>query len=241
MIANTAFLFCSLLMTSPVLLEAHRIGRRRPDGQGWLLEEVSFELRAGHRLAVVGPSGSGKTLFLRSLVLLDRLDEGEIRWLGRPIHRHEVPGLRRQVIYLHQRPALWEETVEDALRQPFSLALHRGRRFDRTEVVRRLQELGRDEAFLTKPLRDLSGGERQITALLRGIGLDPMVLLLDEPTAALDGSATQAVEALVGRWVAESPEPRALVWISHDETQAGRVADTTLRMQSGRLLEELRT
>jgi putative ABC transport system ATP-binding protein len=218
-----------------LLLEARGIGRRLPGGQGWLLQDIWLEVRAGERWALVGPSGSGKTLLLRSLALLDPLDAGDIFWQGQSVSAPAIPDFRRQVIYLHQRPALFEGTVEDNLRQPFALGANRDRRFDRERVLERLADLGRDAFFLARVQRDLSGGEAQMVALLRAIQLDPAILLLDEPTAALDPESARAIESLVRHWLEEAPEKRALVWISHDLAQAGRVADRQLVMRHGRL------
>ena len=218
------------------LLEARHIGRRHPDGRQWLLEDVSLEIGPGEQLAVVGPSGSGKTLLLRALALLDPFDQGEVRWRDRPVRRDEIPAFRRQAVYLHQRPALLEETVEAALRRPFSLRSHRAGRFDRDRVLRWLGELDRDDSFLEKRVPDLSGGEIQIAALLRAIQLDPALLLLDEPTAALDARTTSTTEQLLDRWVEESAGARALVWVSHDAEQARRVARRTLCVDGGRIV-----
>lgn len=218
------------------LLEARHIGRRHPDGRQWLLEDVSLEIGPGERLAVVGASGSGKTLLLRALALLDPFDRGEVRWRDRPVRRDEIPAFRRQAVYLHQRPALLEETVEAALRRPFSLRSHRAGRFDRDRVLHWLREFDRDDSFLKKRVPDLSGGEIQITALLRAIQLDPALLLLDEPTAALDSRTTSTTEQLLDRWVEESADARALVWVSHDAEQARRVARRKLCVDGGRVV-----
>ena len=219
------------------LLEARHIGRRHADGHRWLLEDVSLEVRPGERLAVVGASGSGKTLLLRALALLDPLHRGEVLWRGQPVRRDEIPAFRRQAVYLHQRPALPEDTVEAALRRPFSLRCHRQRRqFDRDRIVRQLGQLGRDESFLAKKVADLSGGESQITALLRAIQLDPALLLLDEPTAALDSRTSRAAEQLLVGWIDESPHRRAFVWVSHDAAQAERFVQRSLCVEGGRVV-----
>jgi putative ABC transport system ATP-binding protein len=218
------------------LLEAEHLGRRHPDRSRWLLDDVSLTILPADRLGVVGPSGAGKTLLLRALSLLDPLDRGEIRWQGRRIQRDRVPGFRAQAIYLHQRPALNGDTVEATLRQPFSLATHRRQHYQRDPLVARLGALGRDASFLEKRVSDLSGGEGQITALLRALQLDPLLLLLDEPTSALDPEATRAVETLVDGWVAESDGFRAVVWVSHDQSQVLRVAQRIITITAGRLI-----
>jgi putative ABC transport system ATP-binding protein len=215
------------------LVEACGLGRRKPGGADWLLREVCLELRPGDRLAVVGPTGAGKTLLLRALALLDPLDEGVIRWRGEGISAHAVPAFRREVAYFHQRPPLFEGSVEANLLRPFSLRVNRGRAFDRGRILSFLDVLGRPPSFLEQASRDLSEGESQIVALIRALQLDPAVLLLDEPTASLDEGSTRTIEGLVERWLDEAPAERALVWVSHDRDQARRIATRTLSMQAG--------
>jgi putative ABC transport system ATP-binding protein len=128
-------------------------------------------------------------------------------------------------------------TVEEYLQFPYELAAHRERAFDRQRVVELLETLGRDASFLEKQQGDLSGGETQLAALLRVVQLGPEVLLLDEPTAALDAAATRQVEALVSAWYDGDPDEHALIWVSHDAEQARRVATRTLRLDQGRLVE----
>ncbi len=222
-------------MSGEPLLKTCGLGRRKAGAEEWLLRGICLELRPGDRLSVVGPTGSGKTLLLRALALLDPLDEGTVTWRGRAVGGEAVTMYRREVVYLHQRPALFEGSVEENLHLPFSLAIHRGASFDRGRVLTLLEALGLDETFLNKSARDLSGGEGQIVSLLRAIQLGPSILLLDEPTASLDADSVAAVEILVTRWQAEAPGERATVWVSHDAEQARRVGQRELRMDAGQL------
>lgn len=215
------------------LLEARGVGRRASADGAWLIRDVSLSLRGGERLAVVGPSGAGKSLLLRALALLDPVEAGEVRWRGEAVPDEEVPAFRRDVVYLHQRPALFEGTVEENLRRPYEFALSEGRAWDRDRIVGWLESLGRGAAFLEKRTPDLSGGEAQITAFLRASQLDPGALLLDEPTSALDREAGVALEGLVERWHRGGADGRSLIWVSHDREQAERLTDRVVSLESG--------
>ena len=214
------------------LLEATNLGRRHPNGAEWLVRDVSVEVCAGQRVALIGPSGAGKTVLLRALSMLDPADRGEIRWNGATVTGPAVPSYRCRVIYLHQRPEPIEGTVERFFRQPFELKIHRDKAFDRDRIAGYLDALGRDESFLKKPGRDLSGGEGQIAMLIRALQLDPQLLLLDEPTSALDGHSARRVEELLIRWV-ETDGNRAFVWVSHDMERSARIADDLWRIEPG--------
>jgi putative ABC transport system ATP-binding protein len=219
-----------------VILEARQIGRRTADERAWLLQNLSLSIAVGERVAVVGASGSGKTVLLRSLALLDPLDTGELLWYGKTVDRDMVPRYRSHVVYLHQRPALVEGTVLDNLTYPFQFAIHRDRHFDRRQIEHWLQVLGRDASFLDKRSRDLSGGEMQITALLRAVQFEPEILLLDEPTAALDQATTQAVEQCVRQWQNERRDKRSFVVVSHNTEQVERMVDRTIQMSNGEVV-----
>ena len=225
------------LITAP-LLSAERISRRDPLSDRLLLQPMDFALAAGDRVAISGRSGSGKSVLLRSLALLDPLDGGCIRWRDALVERDAIPLYRRHVCYLGQRAALFEGTVEDNLRYPFSLKVTGEQRYDPTKVLQLLDQAGRDASFLSKRSRELSGGEAQITAVLRVLQLDPQVLLLDEPTASLDPESALRVEQLVAGWHgAAGATPRGYLWISHDPQQALRIGTRQLHMADGSLSE----
>jgi putative ABC transport system ATP-binding protein len=216
-------------------IEAAEIGRRDRRSGAWLICGVSVSVGFGERLGVLGPSGAGKTVLLRAVAMLDPLDEGSIRWDGRIVRGEAVPEYRKRVIYLHQRPALLDGTVEENFRYPFTLRAHRDRAFDPIRAEDLLARLGRESGFLAKGSRDLSGGESQIVGLIRALQLDPAVLLLDEPTASLDPATAGAVEGLLDEWLATRPDGRALVWVSHDADQARRMTGRRVYLRAGQL------
>lgn len=224
-------------VASSRLLELRNGGRRVPGeaGEGrWLWREADLRLPSGELLVVAGPTGSGKSLLLRALASLDPLDEGEVRVEGRPADAWPVTRLRHRVVYLHQSPVLFPGSVEDNLREPFGWEEHEEREYRREEAIRLLAPLERGEPFLARDGSELSGGERQIVAVVRAMLLEPRVLLLDEPTAALDPSATSTVEGLVREWITGE---RSAVWVTHDREQAGRIGDRRLLLREERLGE----
>jgi UDP-glucose/iron transport system ATP-binding protein len=227
------------LSTQPAnlpIVEATNAGRIDETTGAWLLRDASLTIRAGDRIGLVGPNGAGKTLLLRALARLDPLTEGRILWRGEEVRGGRVPAFRSQIMYLHQRPVVVEGTVDDNLRLPFALRQHAHRRYQPKRVLAWLAQLGREESFLVKRNETLSGGEAQMVGLLRAMELDPNVLLLDEPTAALDGGAAAWVEALIASWHADQPGERALVWVSHNPQQTERMCDRVFEMKEGRLL-----
>lgn len=209
--------------------------RRTVDGTA-LLEVSEFRIDARDRIAIVGPTGSGKSLLLRAVSMLDGVDRGVIHFRGRRIGGPHVPRYRSRVIYLHQQPSLGESSVLETLREPFRYRVNRERRFDRDRVVGELRSFGRDANFLSRSCRDLSGGELQLVALLRATGLRPDVLLLDEPTAALDVETTRHVESFVDRWINEPGVSRAFVWVTHDRAQADRVGTRRVEIRGGKIV-----
>ena len=221
-----------------MILQAENLCRCNMATHEPLLTEISMQITGGERIALSGPSGSGKTLLLRALALLDPLSAGKVCWNGSPVQGGCVPAYRAQVAYLQQQPVLQDESVESLLRQPFVWKIHAHKHFSKERMEHWLALLGRQSSFLEKRSADLSGGEKQIVALLRIIQLDPHILLLDEPTAALDADSATAVETLVADWLAESLPQRATLWVSHNAEQAQRVADRQLLIQEGRLLDE---
>ncbi len=170
--------------------------------------------------------------------MLDPVDEGSIEWRGQAIAGNAVPGYRKQVTYLHQRSALWDGTVEENLRLPFTLQTRAGEHFDRGRVLALLDVLGRDQSFLAKSSRELSAGEGQIVALVRALQLEPSVLLLDEPTASLDPQTAAAAEGLIDQWLKSKARERALIWVGHDLEQTLRMTRRQLTLRAGRLESE---
>lgn len=199
-----------------------------------LLDNVSLAISPGDRIALAGPSGSGKTLLLRALALLDPIDGGRVEWLGTTPAGDAVPRFRRQAVYLAQSPMIDEGRVAEQLERPWRFASAEGRGFDAERATRLLARAGRDAQFLTQAGDNLSGGEAQLVALVRALLLEPRLLLLDEPTAAMDEETKQSAETLLEAWIDADPG-RSWLWVSHDPLQLARTCRRELRIAAGRL------
>jgi putative ABC transport system ATP-binding protein len=227
--------FPSSTSTAPIV-RAERIERRDARSGRLLLHPTDIAIAAGARIAVQGPSGSGKSVLLRTLAWLDAPERGTISWRGNPLRQSRpgmIPAYRSEIAYLRQRPALLEGNVADNLRAPFTLRQHRRAHYDAARVADWLAIAGRGLDFLERRASDLSGGEAQVAALIRTLQLDPDVLLLDEPTAALDAQAVAAVETLVAQWFDAVPGERAYAWVTHDAAQALRVGAQCWQIEAG--------
>lgn len=188
--------------------------------QSPLAGPYSFELAAGQCITISGPSGSGKSLLLRMLCDLDP-NTGEILLDGAPRSGISAPAWRAQLLYQPAEPAWWLATA--------------GAHFKPGQIPRMqelLPQLNLSPALLEHEVSRLSTGERQRMALIRSLACNPKVLLLDEPTAALDPESVAATEALLHKEVTNG---LSLVLVTHSETQAQTLGHRHMTMRDRQL------
>jgi ABC-type methionine transport system ATPase subunit len=193
-----------------------------------VLQDVTASLPGG-ACAVVGPSGSGKSSLLRLLNRLADPDRGTVAYRGRDVADYQVLALRREVCLVPQLPALLDGSVADNVVYGARLAGHD------TDVAAKLELVGLGGDFAGRDAARLSVGEQQRVMLARALALEPAVLLLDEPTSALDERSQSAVETTLAQL--ERALDISLVLVTHDAGQAQRLADWTLRLEGGRVVD----
>jgi molybdopterin-binding protein len=193
-----------------------------------ILSVPHLEVWAGEVLAVVGPNGAGKSTLLQVMALLERPAAGDVFFDGRRAEGDPLP-YRRRMALLFQEPLLLDTSVEKNVRSGLSLrGLPRGEQARR--VAYWLERLGIAH-LARRPARTLSGGEAQRVSLARALALEPEILLLDEPFAALDPSMR---ESFLNDLEGVLREGRlTTVFVTHDRAEALRLGDRVAVMMGG--------
>lgn len=179
-----------------------------------------FSLAAGECAAISGASGSGKSLFLRMIADLDP-NQGEVRLDGVERSTLAAPEWRRRIPYVAAESGWWLDHAIDHFAPDW-----------RDAAKALATELGVGAAQLDMPVQRLSTGERQRLALIRGFVMDPVAILLDEPTGPLDPDSTRAVEAHIRKMLAGGA---SVLMVSHDPSQPERLGATHYRMADRKL------
>jgi ABC-type methionine transport system ATPase subunit len=200
-----------------------------------ILEDVNIGIQEGESFCILGGSGAGKSMLLRTIVRLHEPDDGEVLLDGSTICALDPSDLRRRISMVQQSPAMLEGTVEDNLMFGLRLAGVPEERA-KARTAQALSDAAMDDAFLCRRAEKLSGGERQRVAIARAYALRPEVLLLDEPTAALDPRRTREVERSIRQL--HKASNLTMVIVTHDIEQARRLGDRTVLMRRGKVVAE---
>ncbi len=208
------------------------------------LRGITLDLPPSRITAIIGPSGCGKSTFLRSLNRMnDRIPgivtQGRILFRGTDIFAPQVDpvALRRRIGMVFQRPVVFPMSIFDNV--AYAPRIHRLERTSAgmwVRVERCLRDAGLwDEVKdrLRRPASALSGGQQQRLAIARALAVDPEVILLDEPTSAVDPVATGRIEdtllRLAGRF--------SIVIVTHNLGQAARISQHTVFFLGGEVVE----
>lgn len=214
--------------TREAILRAEHLGYAV--GAKTIVDDVSLAVMRGEVLCVLGPSGSGKSSFLRLLNRLNEPTRGTVFLENRDYRELPPRELRRRMGMVTQQAFLFPGTAADNVR--FG-PIQRGELLTDAEVEDFLSSVGLS-GYATREVSTLSGGEGQRVSIARALANQPIVLLLDEPTSALDEQSKNGIEVLIRQIVKQ--RELTCVMVTHDTSQARRIADRVAIFAVGRVV-----
>ena len=198
-----------------------------------ILDIKDLSIPKGEVTCIVGESGSGKTTLLRLLNKLASPDSGEILYADNPLAEMDSVELRRKVVMLSQAPAVFPGTIAHNLQLGLTFA---GLGKASPEDMDRVMALVSLKKDLDGQGEKLSGGEQQRLALARLMLIDPEIMLLDEPSAALDEDTEITMIAAVINYARE--KGKTVVMVTHAKTIARAFGDNIITITQGQILTE---
>src|SRR5947208_2552572 len=207
-----------------------------PQGTVTAVDGVSFEVREGETCVLLGPSGCGKTTTLRMINRLVAPTSGKIFIGGRDTDTIDPVLLRRGIGYVIQQIGLFPNmtVAENIGVVPRLLGWETARRRARAEELLSMLALPAAQ-FADRYPNELSGGQAQRVGVARALAVDPPVLLMDEPFAALDPVNREAIQDQFLRM--QQKLRKTILFVSHDIDEAVKMADRIAIFHSGRLVQ----
>jgi D-methionine transport system ATP-binding protein len=200
-----------------------------------ILQDISLRLVPGQIVGVVGATGAGKSSLLKLLNRLVDPAQGRLQWQGKPYSDVPVLALRRQIMLVPQEPKLLDLPVAAAIVHGLQLQGQSEAQLA-AAIVQWQQRLQIPSDWLDKSESGLSLGQRQWVTIARGIACEPMVLLLDEPTAHLDQDYSARLQNVLRKVMQQTTQ--LVVVVSHDWQWLEQVCDRVLQLQDGRLVRD---
>ena len=224
------------IQTGDLVLETYGLSKRF--GGVHALERVDFQLRAGEVVALAGDNGAGKSTFTKIISGVFPPSEGEIRYCGRPVSFNGPQSARDQGIEtIYQDLALADNLdiggnvfLGRELKTKFLFLPRIDRKRMREEAARAVAVLDVHLDRLDRPVRALSGGQRQAVAIGRAIHWDARVILMDEPTAALGVPEQRRVMELIRSLKTKGI---GVIFISHNLADMFAVSDRIVVLRRG--------
>ncbi|WP_283245058.1 amino acid ABC transporter ATP-binding protein [Qiania dongpingensis] len=227
------------------LLEMSHIKKRFDDLE--VLTDISLTVDEGNVLGIIGPSGSGKSTLLRCAVMLEKVDSGEITYLG---EKAVWDGQNGRAIYAPKKKLREISRNYGLVFQNFHLFPHysvlknvmdapvhvlgQSKEEAVQSAMELLKKMGLEEKAGAYPFQ-LSGGQQQRVSIARALAMNPKVLFFDEPTSALDPELTGEILSVIRSLAAEK---MTMVIVTHEMSFARDVADHIIFMDGGVIVEQ---
>ncbi len=217
---------------------------RKSFGDLNVIKDISLSIDEGEVISIIGSSGSGKSTLLRCATFLERIDSGEIIYLGRTavttekgkaVYARDLKPFRKSFGLVFQNFNLFPHysVLKNLMDAPVSV-MHRRPDEVREEAVQLLRKMGLETKAEAYPCQ-LSGGQQQRVAIARALVMNPDILFFDEPTSALDPELTGEVLKVIK---ALAEEKMTMVIVTHEMAFARAVSDRVIFMDSGVIVEQ---
>jgi len=219
--------------TGAASLEFRHVSKRYGDSTArGAVNDLSFQVPAGAICVLVGPSGCGKTTSLKMVNRLIEPSAGQIMLEGLDVTTEDVTVLRRRIGYVIQQVGLFPHLTvgENVAVVPSLMGWPRPRRLARTDELLGLVGLDPEEYRGRYPFQ-LSGGERQRVGVARALAVDPPLMLMDEPFAAVDPIARERLQDEFLRLQRELA--KTILFVTHDVDEAIKMGDLIAVMEEG--------
>ncbi|MBD2395879.1 ABC transporter ATP-binding protein [Cyanobacterium aponinum UTEX 3222] len=223
-------------MSISPILQAKNISLLTKIHQNHLLDNISFDVNEGEKIALIGGNGAGKSTLLKVLNHLCTSSKGDLYFRGKLVHHWDVLKFRRQVMLIPQESKLLGMNVKSALSYPLQLQSLSEKEIQ-TRLIYCLQEFNFIESWLEKRENELSLGQKQLVAIARAIIMQPSVLLLDEPTSALDKGNAHWLREKLQVWNEE--KKMTIIVINHDLEWVKNFAQRVIWLDKGRIKKDL--
>ncbi|MEO1210869.1 MAG: ATP-binding cassette domain-containing protein [Cyanobacteria bacterium J06638_20] len=217
------------------VLQLERVSLRAQGNGDPILQDLSLTINEGDRIAIVGPSGSGKTHLLRLLNRLSEANSGTVRYRGQAIASMPVRQLRQNVVLVLQESRLLGQTVQETLAYPLELQ-DLSKDAIQQRMMTWLERLHFPMEWMSAREGELSVGQRQWVAIARGLMTEPDVLLLDEPTAALDVGRGESLIHLLQNTTL--PKPTTILMVTHQLDLAKLFCSRMLYIKRGQIASD---
>ena len=224
----------SVTTTAQLKLEqVNLFTKSKVHSQGYpILQDISFEVFSGDRLAIIGPTGAGKTSLLRLLNRLNTPTSGKIHLENHEYSQISPTQLRQVVTLVMQESKLLGMTTQQALAYPLAL-----RGLPKQTIQQRvdywIEQLQIPSEWLGRTELQLSAGQRQLVAIARAIVILPKILLLDEPTSALDAATSARVIQVLTQL--NQTHQTTILMVNHQLELAQAFCTRLLHLQQGQL------
>jgi len=215
------------------VLELRKLTHRYGSGGG--VEDVDLCVREGESVALLGPNGAGKTTIMKHTIGLLRPDSGDVQVLGRDASEHETWELARDVGLLFQNPddQVFNRVVETEVAWSLiARGIAKDAALERAHAV--MVELGIDRLAKDNP-HEITASERQLVAFASVLVAEPRLIVLDEPTKALDADAAETVASAVERRLADGA---GVLLVTHDLRFAARLSNRCIVLADGRVIAD---